>query len=40
MWASFMKKCSYAQYPANATVAIPRPGKVALNLFHREKGPE
>ncbi len=34
-----MKKCSYRQYPAKATVAVPRPGSVPLNLFQREKGP-
>jgi hypothetical protein len=27
------------QYAANATVAMPKPGKLPLNLLNREKGP-
>jgi hypothetical protein len=30
---------SYPQYAAKATVAMPKPGKLPLNRFHRVKGP-
>jgi hypothetical protein len=30
---------SYPQYAANATVAMPKPGKACLNRFHLVKGP-
>jgi hypothetical protein len=31
---------SYPQYAANATVAMPNPGKLPLNRLNRVKGPE
>lgn len=37
--SSFKKKCSYAQYAANAAVPIPSPGRAPLNRFHLEKIP-
>jgi hypothetical protein len=35
-----MKSCSYARYPAKATVAIPRPGNDPRNRLARVNGPE
>lgn len=38
-WVSGKKRASTTTYPANATVAMPRPGKAPLRRFHRVKGP-
>ena len=34
-----MKKCSYVQYAAKATVAMPKPGNADLNLLNLVNGP-
>lgn len=37
--SSLKKSCSATRYPANATVAMPRPGKEPLKRLKRVKGP-